>query len=881
MDPIVYVSSDTYPVALLIKKSAYVKSALEYNYIKPLQSKGISAADLIFCDLAYNDAGKAPAPFIKEYLTKLLPALASVSVKHIYCADAGYFKVLTNSRKAEPHLGYVLKCAIKGYEHMDVILGVNYASLIHNPANEGKLALSIETLAQTAQGTYKGLGNDIIKQAAYPSSHEDIKQALASLHQHPVLTCDTETFSLKHDKAGLGTISFSWSQHEGLAFACDYQPLTTPEDGFYGEQVINEPVRKLIREFLETYQGTLVYHNATFDIKILIAALWMDNLLDQVGLLRGLEILTRKFEDTKIISYLALNTCADYSLSLKDLAHLFAGNWAQDEIKDIRRIPLNTLLEYNLIDGLSTWYTGSKYTPMMIADQQQELYYKLMLPSIKTIIQVELTGMPLDKRQVLNARRKLMEIIREQDDLIYNSPVVKQFTQRLQNDAWVKDYEDRKAKAKNPDKIKQKDLSAFASLVFNTGSSQQLAKLLFEEMQLPVLSRTPTKQPETGGEILEHLVNHTNNPEYKALLEALVMKSEAAKILSTFIKAFLLAIDKGDDVVYLHGNFNLGGTVSGRLSSSDPNLQNMPAKSTYGKLIKACFRAPKGWIFTSADFKSLEDMISALQTKDPNKLKVYLDGFDGHCLRAFTYWPEKLPGIVNTVESINSIEDKFPEVRQDSKQPTFLLTYQGTWHGMVKKLGFEPDAARATESRYKTLYRASVEWVQDKLNKASQDGYVTLAFGLRLRTPILASTIRGLKSTPKIADQEGRTAGNALGQSYGLLNNRAANEFMEKVWQSEHRHHILPIAMIHDALYFLMRDNVDTINWANQELIKSMEWQELPEIQHETVKLGAQLVLHWPTWAEEIKLPNNSTVQQIWQLCKAAKDKFLSKDKAA
>jgi DNA polymerase-1 len=96
---------------------------------------------------------------------------------------------------------------------------------------------------------------------------------------------------------------------------------------------------------------------------------------------------------------------------------------------------------------------------------------------------------------------------------------------------------------------------------------------------------------------------------------------------------------------YLYGNFNLGGTVSGRLSSSDPNLQNLPANSKYAKLIKSAFQAPDGWLFAGLDFASLEDRISALTTKDPNKLTVYLEGFDGHSLRAQAYFTEKMPDI--------------------------------------------------------------------------------------------------------------------------------------------------------------------------------------------------------------------------------------------
>lgn len=185
---------------------------------------------------------------------------------------------------------------------------------------------------------------------------------------------------------------------------------------------------------------------------------------------------------------------------------------------------------------------------------------------------------------------------------------------------------------------------------------------------------------------------------------------------------------------------------------------------------------------------------------------------------------------------------------------------------MVKKLGFNTEVAKKIEMSFQTLYAASIAWVQGKLNQASTDGYVTLAFGLRLRTPLLAQTIRGHVTTPYEAEAEGRTAGNALGQSYGLLNNRAGNEFMEKVWGSPYRYDIKPIAMIHDAIYLLIRDNDQVVAWTNRELISSMQWQELPEIQHDIVKLGAELSLFWPNWASELVLPNGSSPEQIRDL---------------
>jgi len=242
-------------------------------------------------------------------------------------------------------------------------------------------------------------------------------------------------------------------------------------------------------------------------------------------------------------------------------------------------------------------------------------------------------------------------------------------------------------------------------------------------------------------------------------------------------------------------------------------------------------------------------------------------GYDGHCLRAFAYFPDRLPGIENTVDSINSIKKKFPEIRQLSKTPTFALTYAGTYITLMKNLGFDEKTAKQIEANFHELYRVSAEWVKAKMDQAAKDGYVDVAFGLRVRTPLLAQVIRGQRSTPYQAEAEARTAGNALGQSYGLLNNRAANAFMQIVWDSEFRYDVLPIALIHDAIYLLVRDDIRVIEFVNKHLIKQMQWQELPEIRHDTVKLGAELDIFWPSWADPITLPNDASTGKIRELC--------------
>lgn len=316
MRHIIYTQADTYPVALLLKSTAFKASEILTHYTEPLEAHGVPREALIACTIEYNEHGKAPVAFIKDYLEQLLPELRALGVKTLYVADSSYFKVLTKQGKADPHFGYVLPCKIKGYEEFSVVLGLNHQALIYNPDLQAKLDLSLDTLSASVLGRYQPLGNDIIHSAEYPKDVERIRQLLEQLHQYPELSCDIEAFSLRFYEAGVGTISFAWDQHNGIGFACDYKELEVPEDGFYGEFVPNLAIREVLRTWFESYKGKLTWHNATYDVKVLIYTLWMNHPLDTPGLLKGLEIMTRLFDDTKIIAYLATNSTAGNVLSL-------------------------------------------------------------------------------------------------------------------------------------------------------------------------------------------------------------------------------------------------------------------------------------------------------------------------------------------------------------------------------------------------------------------------------------------------------------------------------------------------------------------------------------------------------------------------------------
>lgn len=673
--------NESFKIALLIKNSSFNKQELLGNYMKPLEEMGIDPQEVIAFTLEYTSQ-KITAKEAKEYLEQLMPVLNDLKVEYLYVADSNYFKALTGQTKAEPHHGYALPCKIKGYEQMNVVLGINYAQMIYNPEVKSKMLLGLKTLADKAKGCYQAIGSTIIHSAYYPKGTEAIREALQKLHEYPSLSCDIEAFSLRFNEAGIGTITFCWDKHNGIAFACDY--FESRKDMNYdpnwpGSNIPNAEVRALIKEFFQSYKGKLIFHHAPYDTKALIYTLWMKDGLDTVGLLHGLDVLTRNMDDTRIIAYLATNSTAGNELGLKTLAHEFAGNWAIEEIKDIRKIPLDKLLQYNLVDGLSTNYVKGKYYPLMVQDRQEDLYHALMMPSLKLIIQLELTGMPMNKVKVQEAKKKLEEIRDKHLAVLTDNPVIKTLELILTDKNWEDDYESRKAKAKNPHKIQYKDKDTFPDHQFNPNSGSQLQRLLYDQMGLPVLDRTKTKQPATGGDTLEKLINHTAIPEYKAIIEALIGYGKVETVLSSFIPAFERAVDKGQgDVVWLHGSFNLGGTVSGRLSSSDPNLQNIPAGSAYAKLIKECFMAADGWLFCGADFNSLEDYISALTTRDPQKLKVYEDGYDGHSLRAYAYFKDELPEVRQADEGERCFKIKIGTDTFLCKSGDFIILEDGS-----------------------------------------------------------------------------------------------------------------------------------------------------------------------------------------------------------
>jgi len=354
--------------------------------------------------------------------------------------------------------------------------------------------------------------------------------------------------------------------------------------------------------------------------------------------------------------------------------------------------------------------------------------------------------------------------------------------------------------------------------------------------------------------------------EIAKVLKALIGISEVSIILDTFITSFRENSFEHDGTFYLCGNLKFG-PQSGRLASSDPNLQNLPANSKYGKAVKSIIVAPEGWVFCGADENALEDRVGAILSNDPNKIKEFSRGFDGHSLRAHAFYSPSIHIELRAYDSddpdsINSIAKLHPKWRQDAKTPSFALQYGGTAYTLVKNIGLSEEDANAIEDSYNTLYAGIAEFSQDNINFAIDNGYVECAFGLRLRTPALSSLPNQSCYRPYDCVSEGRSANNAVTQSWGLLINRSLIATEKLIRNSQFANDIIMCNTIHDAAYFLARKDAETIHWLNQNLIPEMSWQEDPKIQSTEVPLGAELDIG-KSWDKMHTIPNDASVEDI------------------
>lgn len=613
-------NNDEYPVVILIKESQLKSKPIYDNYISGLEKQGVPQDAVLGLSLWYDKKGKLPAKEGRAYLTTILKEIIEpFKTRVLLVADAQYFKWLTKVKKATDHYHQPVFCAIKGFETVLVVLTTPYSALFYDPSKKEQIEYAIQAVANFYSTNL--FGSDSIIQEEYYYDDSNFQEGIEQLHTKDVLSCDIETSGLSVFDDRLLTISFSWSKTQGAAFSLS--PYSIYAFG----------------DFFRNWSGQLLFHNASFDITFLTYHLFMKHPRDYEGMKDGLNHLTKNIHDTMLLAYVSLNGANRPSLSLKQLASPYVGSYALEDMDDLSKYLIEDVLRYNLIDCLATFYLFEQYYPKMIEEQQEQVYKDVLLPSIKLICAMQLVGLPVDSRFLAGAEKSLQKDIAAAEDIINTFEPIKAVVKTLKLEHVVK----RNQKLKT----KQVGLEDAEDIEFNIRSTKHLRTLLFEIMELPVLDKTQTGLASTSSDTLKKLIHHCPSEEDKNVLKAINDFNEATKILNTFIMPFInKGIQYSDYIKTIHGNFRLGGTVSGRMSSNSPNLMNLPSSGTkYAKVFKDCVRAPKGWLFVGADFSSLEDRINALLSKDVNKIKVYTEGFDSHCLRAYYYFKDQMPDI--------------------------------------------------------------------------------------------------------------------------------------------------------------------------------------------------------------------------------------------
>lgn len=843
-------NSDSLKAAILIRNSAFDKKKIWDNYVFPL---GLDKAEeVIAFDLHYSK-DNPPAKEIKAYLQELLEGCESLGITTIYCADAKYFKPLSGLKKTTNAHGEIYPVAIKGFEHMDCILGVSYRASMYDPKQGDKLISSVQVLKDHMEGTFKPKELIIGDESTYNFYGTDAK-ALMDLHKHPVLAVDIEAWGehegdvFRFNKNTLASIAFSWSATNGHACTID----------------TNYDLARLAK-FFEDYEGKTIFHNGLFDIKHLIYHCFMSSPEDIKGMLHGINVMCKNVDDTMIMKYLTTNSTAGNTLGLKDAVQSYTGNYAED-VKDVRKLPIHDLLVYNLKDTLGTYWLWEQQNTLLDTEGQREIYEKVFMPSFPVLLEMMLVGLPMNMSTISNVESKLTHTKLMAQMKILNHPLIDKVRFKTATAAMVS--------ANNKLKKKVKPLSDFMT-EFNPGSNSQKAVLFYEVMKLPVIDTTKSGGPSASGKTIKKLIKHCTAEEDKELLQAFIDYSDAEKILNTFIKAFKHFELKRGDTSWLNGSQKLGGTLSGRLSSADPNLANLPSNSVYGKDIKSCFEAPDGWLFAGSDYAALEDRVVAIISKDPNKRRIFTEGIDGHSLNAYGYFKDQMPDInPDDPNSINSIAEVYEALRQKSKAPTFALNYGGTYLTLHKNSGIPIDEAMSIEEGHKEMYKVLHAWGEENKLLMTQQGYITGAYGLKIRTPMLAKSLINAKVTPSIVKAEFRSGNNAVTQSHGLMTTVAGTKFKEMLDDSIFRDNVLIINFIHDAVYLLIKEDLATIQWVNEKLIECMvnAGDEQVEAGKHIVPIEANLDIG-KTWADQHQLPNRMTNNELREILKDIHDK--------
>ena len=268
----------------------------------------------------------------------------------------------------------------------------------------------------------------------------------------------------------------------------------------------------------------------------------------------------------------------------------------------------------------------------------------------------------------------------------------------------------------------EREAHVLAGQPFNLASPKQLAEILFDKQGLPVVKKTPSGGPSTDEEVLTQLA--LDYPLPKLLLE----HRSFAKLKGTYTDKLPRMVNATTGRV--HTSFSQAVAVTGRLASTDPNLQNIPIRTREGRRIRSAFIAPHGEVLVSADYSQIELRIMAHLSDDERLLDAFAKGEDVHRVTA-----AEIFGI--------AVAEVGPDQRRAAKVINFGLIYGMSAFGLARELGLERGAAQAYMERYFTRYPGVARYMEETRQLARDKGYVETVFGRRLWLPEIRSSNAG------------------------------------------------------------------------------------------------------------------------------------------
>ncbi|EIC9813612.1 DNA polymerase I [Vibrio alginolyticus] len=348
----------------------------------------------------------------------------------------------------------------------------------------------------------------------------------------------------------------------------------------------------------------------------------------------------------------------------------------------------------------------------------------------------------------------------------------------------------------------EKKAYEIAEQEFNMNSPKQLQAILFEKMGLPVVKKTPSGIPSTNEEVLQELA--LDYPLPKLILEYRGL----AKLKSTYTDKLPKMINPSTGRV--HTSYHQAVTATGRLSSTDPNLQNIPIRNEAGRRIRQAFVAPSGHKILAVDYSQIELRIMAHLSGDQALLDAFRDGKDIHAATA-----AEIMGV--------SIEDVSSEQRRRAKAVNFGLIYGMSAFGLAKQLGIPRGEAQAYMDTYFERYPGVMQYMEDTRSTAADKGYVETIFGRRLHLPEIKSR-NGMRR--KAAE---RAAINAPMQGTAADIIKKAMLLVDQWIQEEGNGRVKLLMQVHDELVFEVEESsLSEIESKVQKLMESAAELKVP-----------------------------------------------------